>query len=290
MAQRTSKKQRRPRGNEIAKVVFIGASLVIAALILREPPTSERASLNPVIVEEFDSISIPVPREPVAAGTDLSRIDVELVSYPRHQIPEGAITDPTLLSGYESSVPLPAQLPIFSANLRQIGSVSLNAVEEKIPPGMRAMTIKVDATIAVEGWAAPGSVVDVLLVQEDKTTVVAERVKILSAERSVEELQEGGPRVPSTVTVLVTQEQCLAINTAIPLGRIAFALRSSQDEESWNSRTFTAANLNKTRKEASVSGFVSVQGEEGARSYALSDGKWIVADTKPDGFLISEER
>jgi pilus assembly protein CpaB len=226
----------------------------------------------------------------VAAGTDLSRIDLEFVSYPRHQIPEGAITDPTLLSGYESSVPLPAQLPIFSANIRQIGSVSLNAVEEKIPPGMRAMTIKVDATTAVEGWAAPGSVVDVLLVQEDKTTVIAERVKILSAERSVEELQEGGPRVPSTVTVLVTQEQCLAINTAIPLGRIAFALRSSQDEDSWNSRTFTAANLNKTKKEASVSGFVSVRGEGGSRSYALADGKWIVADSKPDGFLVSEER
>ncbi len=289
MAQRTTKKLRRPRGNEILKVGIIGVSLVLAAFILKEPQV-ERASLNPVIVEEFDSIQVPVPREPVPAGTDLSKVDVELVSYPRHQVPDGAIIEAALLSGYENSVPLPAQLPIFSANLRPSGSVSLNAVEEKIPPGMRAMTIKVDATIAVEGWAAPGSVVDVLLVQEDKTTVVAERVKILSAERSVEEMQEGGPRVPSTVTVLVTQEQCLAINTAIPLGRIAFALRSSQDEESWSSRTFTAANLNKTRKEATVSGFVSVQGHEGgSRSYALSDGKWIVAETKPDGFLVAGE-
>lgn len=290
MAQRNTKKLRRPRGNDILKVGIIGFSLIIAAFILKSPEPSERASLNPVLVEEFDSIQVPVPKEPIPVGTNLSKLDIDFVSYPRHQVPEGAITEPSLLSGYENSVPLPAQLPIFSANLRPVGSASLNIVEGRIPPGMRAMTIKVDATTAVEGWAAPGSVVDVLLVQEDKTTVVAEKVKILSSERSVEEMNEGGPRVPSTVTVLVSQEQCLAINTAIPLGRIAFALRSNQDEESWGSRTFTAANLNKTRKEATVSGFVSVKGEEGKdRSYALSDGKWIVAETKPEGFLRVDE-
>lgn len=77
--------------------------------------------------------------------------------------------------------------------------------------------MRVDATSSVEGWAGSGSLVDVLLIQKDRTTVVAEKVKVLSSERSSSPVEGGAsPSVPSTATLLVTQEQCLAINTAIP--------------------------------------------------------------------------
>lgn len=297
MASRISEKQKRPpkRIDQFIKVGILSISLIIAAIILRSPANDQRASLNPSSLVEIEFIKVPVPREQVPAGVAIDTSNLDYISYPVSKVPEGAITDVALLLNRESAVSLPAKLPIFEQNLKGANQGGTNPVEERIPPGMRAMTIKVDATIAVEGWAAAGSLVDVLLVQEEKTSVVAEKVKILSAERSTTPYDgEGAPSVPNTVTLLVTQDQCLAINTAIPLGRIAFALRSSRDDESWNDTIFTASNFNRGAsgdKEAAVSGFVRVEGKEGeSRSYALSDGKWIVADTKPDGFMVGSSK
>ena len=188
---------------------------------------------------------------------------------------------------------LPANLPFFKENL-SMTSHALNPVIERIPPGMRAITVKVDATTAVEGWAVSGSVVDVLLVEKDRTTVIAEQVQILSAERTVDQGRDiKSPHVPSTVTLLVTQQQALAINTAVPRGRISFALRSKQDEEQWLDKSFTSDRLHgkmNTAKHAVVKGFVEVHGKDGAnKRFALTDGDWIRSDSIPQGFLVARE-
>jgi Flp pilus assembly protein CpaB len=157
-----------------------------------------------------------------------------------------------------------------------------------IPAGMRAMTVKVDATTAVEGWAGSGAVVDVLLVTKDQTKVVAERVKILSAERSVSPVEGGAaPNVPNTVTLLVSQEQCLAINTAIPQGKIAFALRSQRDEQNWGNTFYTSDQLkgNQTARNVAkpaISGFVTINGQN--KKFAYTDGRWVKTEEAPAGF------
>ena len=153
------------------------------------------------------------------------------------------------------------------------------------------MTVRVDATTAVEGWAGSGALIDVLLVTKERTSVVAEKVKILSAERSVSPVEgSGAPNVPSTVTLLVTQEQCLAINTAIPLGKIAFALRSSADDSQWQETLFTSERLKgpSSAKEdkPGISGYLTVHGQE--KRYALTEGKWIKADSVPPGFFVGQ--
>jgi Flp pilus assembly protein CpaB len=157
---------------------------------------------------------------------------------------------------------------------------------------MRAMTINVDATSAVEGWARPGTIVDVLLVTKERTAVVAEKVKILSAERSVAPGDSATSNVPSTVTLLTTQEQTLAINTAIPLGKIAFALRSARDDADWGSTIFTPQQLKgdggaEAARDA-VTGYVAIRDGGETRGYALSDGKWIESAVMPQGFLLPQ--
>jgi Flp pilus assembly protein CpaB len=159
---------------------------------------------------------------------------------------------------------------------------------------MRAMTVKVDATSAVEGWARSGSIVDVLLVEKARTTVVAEQVRVISAERSLSptDTSKGGsaagPSVPSTVTLLVTQEQCLAINTAVPLGKIAFALRSSKDDERWRDTHFSSDDLAESKKPHSsvhIGGVVTFGSGLERKSYALVDGAWVPSDSVPKGFF-----
>ena len=228
-------------------------------------------------------------------GTKVKDIRFIKVSYPKHQIPNGALTNVDLFSDSVVVAPLPANLPLFQENLSQVGHIT-NPVLDKIPLGMRAMTIRVDATSAVEGWAGSGSVVDILLVEKDRSSVVAEKVKILSAERSVAPVEgQASPTVPSTVTLLVTQEQCLAINTAIPLGKIAFALRSSRDEESWSDTEFNSSELMTKKvfdkdKSGSIRGVISFKGDDKDKAFALTDGKWIKTEVMPQGFFVNGEK
>ena len=87
----------------------------------------------------------------------------------------------------------------------------------------------------------------------------------------------------------MTQEQCLAINTAVPLGRIAFALRSSKDEDSWRDTHFSSDDLSPVKKQtakARIDGVVAFGRGDKRRQYALVDGEWIATDTLPEGFLL----
>jgi len=284
---------RRQRGGGLLGAVIVGASVLIGSLLIAKTktPALEIPKAAPV-VSEFDTVAVPVPLEPIAAGTKVKDIKFQIVRFPKHQVPLGALE--RLDSWAEATViaPLPANLPLFEANFSRT-SLSSNPVLDRIPQGMRAMTIKVDATSAVEGWAGSGSVVDVLMIGKDKTTVIAERVKILSAERSVVPIEgQSSPTVPTTVTLLVTQEQCLAINTAIPLGRIAFALRSTRDEEAWNDTHYTADQLSgspayQAQKGDKVIGVVSIKDKDGQNSsaFALTGGKWVKTEVVPEGFF-----
>ena len=181
-ARKTSPLRRRRSNQNLFGFVLLAAAIVVSSIIFsrtgEEQVRAEIVNGTPV-VGQFDTVNIPVPYEPVTAGTILHDVKFQLVAFPRHQVPKGAVFD---IEPYRSSMaiaPLPANLPIFAKNLSVNPSAS-NPVIERIPEGMRAITVKVDATGAVEGWASSGAIVDVLLVTGEGTNVIAEKVKILS--------------------------------------------------------------------------------------------------------------
>lgn len=271
---------------------IIGAALGIALpLIVKSGGRGIVAKPDEPIVAAYDMVEIPVPAQPVNAGTRVADIPFRRVSYPRHQVPEGALVDVSLLRDSFAIAPLPANMPLFEPNfaLRPIGT---NPVVERIPKGMRAITVRVDATSSVEGWAGSGSLVDVLLIGHDRTSVIAEQVRVLSAERVVMPIDgSSAPHVPSTATLLVTQDQCLAINTAIPLGKIAFALRSPDDRSMWQRSQFTAELLRNRPSDAhsereGIKGLLTINDQGGAKTYALSGNRWIATDIVPEGFRL----
>jgi Flp pilus assembly protein CpaB len=280
----------------ISAGLLIGAGIVSALWLFSAKPSKNTHLVNASepIVAAYDMVEVPVPIEPVIAGTKVKDIAFRRISYPRHQVPLDAVTNVSEIADLVATSGLPAHLPLFLSNFNR-RNTGLNSVIERIPPGMRAMTIRVDATSAVEGWAGSGSFVDVLLIAHERTSVIAEQVKILSAERIVEPVEgAASPQVPSTVTLLVNQEQCLAINTAIPLGKIAFALRSPDDQEGWDSPQYSAERFKgkgaaiESEKQG-VSGYISVSDHNGGKSFALSDGKWIETSIVPEGFRVMDE-
>lgn len=292
MAKRLSQhRANRHRGRRLAMLaIFVLGSLAgLTPLFLQRTIGASTPPPPTITVAQYDTVEVPVPIKPVEAGTAIGKISFQTVSYPRHQVPENAVTDVTTLAGAVAIAPLPANLPLFRENF-SFTDPNSNPVEKQIPPAMRAMTLRVDATSAVEGWAGSGAMVDVLLVTPNQTSVIAERVKVLSAERSTAPVgASDAPMVPSTVTILVTQEQCLAINMAIPLGKIAFALRNGDDIEPWSDPMLAAEKLKRSPKASpdggKITGFISVKGD--TKQFALRDGVWVKADTLSPEFSVS---
>jgi Flp pilus assembly protein CpaB len=295
MAVRTSSPLRRRRKNQnlMGFVILAGAIVFSSILFSRASEDQVQAEIvtgNPV-VGQFDTVEVPVPVTPVTAGTVLKDVRFRRVAFPKHQVPKDALLEVAPYLSSMAITPLPANLPIFQKNL-SINPSASNPVIERIPDGMRAITVRVDATGAVEGWASSGAIVDVLLVSGEGTSVVAEKVRILSAARSVNPIQNSSnERVPSTVTLLVTQEQALAITTATPMGRITFALRSLGDEGGWAERRYYKDRL-RGRPASSdanrITGYVRVEGKNPKR-FALSGGRWIPTELEPKRLIDSEE-
>jgi pilus assembly protein CpaB len=188
------------------------------------------------IVAEEESISIPTPTRQIARGERLDNIQFATVRWPKSRLQDGQylLSVAGLGSTYAMS-PLPAHLPVPLASL-STSAPDQNAVAEAIPQGMRAITVKVDAESAIEGWARSGNFIDVILVRTAKeqgleSLIIAENVKILSAGASAQPMASGdtAPKAPNTVTLLVSQEDALKIKTASNLGKLTFALRGTGD-------------------------------------------------------------
>lgn len=276
-------------GTLMGTVVLVLGLSGLAYSVGKQGRHAEEPVKSRVFVPEFNVVEVPVPERPVPAGTLVREIPFRSERYPEHQLPRTAIRDVKRVSDSVTLVALPAGLPIAEENLGSLNEAT-NPILGHIPPGMRAMTVRVDATTAVEGWVRSGSMVDVLLVEKTKTSVVAEKVKVISAERSLSPVDvTGSGAIPSTVTLLVSQEQCLAINTAVPLGKIAFALRSNRDADGWRDTHFSSDDLSPQRgdkAEAVVHGVASVGSGPEARRFALVNDAWLPAEDIPEGFLL----
>ncbi len=116
----------------------------------------------------------------------------------------------------------------------------VNQIQANIPEGYRAVSISVDATTSVEGWARTGAKVDVLLAanvnSKPAITVIIQNAKVLSAGRSTSSDASGPPA--STVTIMVTTEEAAKLQLASSSGILSLALRGDDDPvESADSRT-----------------------------------------------------
>ncbi len=109
-----------------------------------------------------------------------------------------------------------------------------------IPPGMRAISVKVNEVVGVAGFVVPGTRVDVMVTLADRqkeqkslTRTVVSNVQVLTAgtRYDQEKAKEGAP-IPSTVvTLLVTPDDGERIALAASEGQIMLAFRDPLDTD-----------------------------------------------------------
>ena len=110
-----------------------------------------------------------------------------------------------------------------------------------IPPGMRAISVKVNEVVGVAGFVVPGTRVDVMVTLSDRTRdqdntltrIVVSNVQVLTAgtRYDQEKAKEGTPMPSTVVTLLVNPDDGERIALAASEGQIMLALRNPLDQE-----------------------------------------------------------
>ena len=108
-----------------------------------------------------------------------------------------------------------------------------------LTPGMRAITVSINATSAVAGFIFPGDRVDLLLTHKVKTgsgrrsvsETLLTNVRILAIDQKTNDLAKGAPAPGHTATIEVTPKDVEKINVARQLGGLSLSLRPLQNTD-----------------------------------------------------------
>lgn len=123
-------------------------------------------------------------------------------------------------------------------------------VTDLIHPGQRAVTIEVDQSEGIEGWAAPQARVDVTWTSEYRgkaiVSTVVENALIVSIERSRAPQVGSVPMnysIPRAVTMLVSIKDAQRLQLAKQSGELSLSLRGENDHALNGSETLISDNL-----------------------------------------------
>ena len=111
-----------------------------------------------------------------------------------------------------------------------------------IPPGMRALSVRVNDVVGVAGFLLPGMRVDVLVTgrpasaSDTVTRIVLQDIAVLSAGQTVETDGKSPAITTPVVTLLVTPSEAEALTLATNEGHIQLVLRNSTDRALTNTR------------------------------------------------------
>lgn len=166
-------------------------------------------------------------------GTKIEDKDVRLVRFAAGDLPAGCFHQKTKVIG--RGVVLPIARGEFILPAKLAGENAGFGLPALIPPGMRAVSVRVNDTTSVSGFVLPGTRVDVLLTgnpqgsNEQQTTTVLENVAVLATGQRLERNAAGEPQNAPVITLLVSPDDAQKLTLASNQGHIQLALRNPLD-------------------------------------------------------------
>jgi len=166
-------------------------------------------------------------------GAKVEDRDVKVVKVPNSIVPPNCFRAKSQVVG--RGVVLPIQRGEFLL-LNKLAAENAGAgLPALIPQGMRAVSVRVNEVVAVAGFVAPGTRVDVLLTgnpsgsSEAQTTTVLENVAVIASGTKLERSPTGEAQSAPVITLLVSPEDAQKLTLASSQGHIQLALRNPVD-------------------------------------------------------------
>lgn len=228
--------------------------LIVLALALTAGSVLAFATYNvvqqgPANGPGMPTASVVVAAADLAIGAELKPSDLKVVQWPATSVPAGAIAEPQEVVGRGVVMPLIENEPILPMKLasKEAGA----GLPPVIPPGLRAMSVRVNEVIGVAGYVLPGTHVDVIATvnPSDRTSemtskVILTNVQVLAAGTKLEQdVENNKPVAVSVVTLLVNPDEAERLTLASGEGKIQLALRNPLDKEAPPTKGIRAAVL-----------------------------------------------
>jgi len=217
------------------KMVFWGALLIAAAAtfgayrLLDAKSNAAKAVTRPVVLAAAD----------IPEGTLIDRVALTSAVWPVNMIPAGAYSSIDSVAGRVARVNVFTGEALVPGRLAPSGTGP--GLELKIPPGQRAMSVRISDVAGISGLLQPGSRVDVMVTigsvdEEDENRQVAklfmENMLILSVGTEMQRDKAGQPKPATAVTLAVTPEEAERLAVAMNTGQIHLVLRGYGDPDS----------------------------------------------------------
>ena len=208
-----------------AFLVAAGASLILYRVLINRPSTAGAAPVSTKIVLAAKNLDV---------GIVLKEEDVQLADWPG-LVPQGASTRVQDLVGRGVTTAMFAKEPVIDGRLAPKGAGG--GLAAMIPPGMRAVAVRVNEVIGASGFVVTGMRVDVLISgnspggssQGTLTRTLLQNVEVLSAGQDYKKDAEGKPVVVQVINLLATPEQAEQLSLAASQTQIQLVLRNPLD-------------------------------------------------------------
>lgn len=182
---------------------------------------------------QLAGVDVVVAANNLSVGAKIGENDLKTVKLPAENLPEGVFHSKTRVVGRGVVLPIVRGEYILPGKIA--GENAGSGLPALIPPGMRAVSVRVNEVVAVAGFVVPGTRVDVLLTgnpggsADNQTTTVLENIAVLAAGQKLERTAAGDPQSVPVITLLVSPEDAQKLTLASQEGRIQLSLRNPLD-------------------------------------------------------------
>ena len=187
----------------------------------------------PVRQVEVASTFVAVATDNLPNGTRLTKDHIKVVGWPAGSPIPGSFKTADEIVGRGLMQPVTVNEPLTEGKLAPIEAGA--GLPPSIPPGMRALSVRVNDVIGVAGFTVPGTRVDVLVTLREgdasMTRTVVSNIQVLTAGTMIdqEKAKDGQAIRSSVVTLLVTPNDAERITLAQSAGAIMLVLRNPMD-------------------------------------------------------------
>jgi pilus assembly protein CpaB len=219
----------------LALLISGGATYLVYRSLAASKAQGSVAATTPVVMAAHD----------LAIGSLVKDIDLKTGPW-IGAVPKGVVVKKESIIGRGVIAPIWEGEPLMEKNLAAEGAGG--GLAATIPPGMRAVAVRVNDIVGASGFVVPGMRVDVLISgtppgpqsgNGPKVKTLLQNIQVLSAGQNYQKDAEGKPVVVPVINLLVTPEQAEVLSLASNETRIQLILRNPLDSEA--SKTSGAA-------------------------------------------------
>src|SRR6201998_4137137 len=177
-------------------------------------------------------IEVMVAANDLQVGQRIDEHDIRIIHINPADLPPGTPRRRSDVLGHGVIVPI--SKGEFILPNRLAGETARSGLPSLIPPGMRAVSVRVNEVVSVAGFVTPGTRVDVLLTgapagSEQQTSTVLQNVEVLASGHTLERTCTGEAQNTAVITLLVTPDDAQRLTLASSEGHIQLALRNPLD-------------------------------------------------------------